>query len=88
VPPGEHEAAVAATRAAPAHVGLEKHNGKGGLLLLEADRRPETAVAATADTDVRIYIALKRRRVLLAGERSWLALLADEGRVLREALLG
>src|SRR4051812_19129338 len=29
-----------------------------------------------------------RRRILLAGERSWLALLADEGRVLREALLG
>jgi enoyl-CoA hydratase/carnithine racemase len=28
-----------------------------------------------------------KRRILLAGERSWLALLADEGRVLREALL-
>jgi enoyl-CoA hydratase len=29
-----------------------------------------------------------KRRVLLAGEQSWLPLLADEGRVLREALLG
>jgi len=29
-----------------------------------------------------------KRRVLLGGEQTWLALLADEGRVLREALLG
>ena len=29
-----------------------------------------------------------KRRVLLGGEQTWLALLADEGRILREALLG
>ena len=29
-----------------------------------------------------------KRRVLLGGEQTWLALLADEGQVLREALLG
>ena len=51
---------------------------------------PDAAVAlaariATAPGHVTREV---KRRVLLAGEDTWLALLADEGRVLREALLG
>src|SRR5205085_8531354 len=46
VPPRENEAAVPAARAAAADVRLEQHHLERGLELLEADRSPETAVAA------------------------------------------
>src|SRR5437868_7666597 len=69
VPPREDETAVATARAAAADVGLEQEHVERGLELLQADRSPETAVAAAADADVRARVPLQRRRVLLTGER-------------------
>ncbi|HEY3188496.1 MAG TPA: enoyl-CoA hydratase/isomerase family protein [Solirubrobacteraceae bacterium] len=57
-------------------------------------REPAALEAAALDVAGRIAAAPGhvtrevKRRVLLGGEQTWLALLADEGRVLREALLG
>jgi len=58
------EAAVAAARAEPALVRLEKDDVETRVALLQREGRPEAGVAAPDDRDVGLGVTLERRRGL------------------------
>jgi len=58
------EAAVAAARAEPALLGLEKDDVEARLALLQRERGPEAGVAAADDRDVGLGVTVERRRGL------------------------
>src|SRR5207249_2462167 len=68
-PPAEDEAAVAAARAAAADVGLDDRDVQRRIVLLQAERGPETGIAAAHDADVGALLALEPGSVLSPGQR-------------------
>src|SRR5262249_54039113 len=63
------EAAVAATRAAAALLGLEHDDVEPGVAVLQRERGPETGVPAADDRDVGLGVTLERRRGLATEPR-------------------
>src|SRR5213592_3157007 len=98
IPPSYAAAAAALPEALARRLSLtgEVLDAERALALGVVGELHEPAALEAAALDVAGRIAAApghvtrevKRRVLLGGERTWLALLADEGRVLREAILG